>query len=217
MEKEYYIVENESRVGPLTFEQLREKGLDGSTLVWTAGMSDWTRADSCPELQPLLAQQTVAEESAFGAYAEPEQPASNQTYQQPQSNQGQAPYGYQQAQLGQQQAPYGQQPYGNQAPNQGQSFGFNGGQYGDPNVQVNTNWKTLSIIATVVGFLFSCVGGIVGIFAILEANKAEKATIMGNYLQAKSNWSSCKTLSIISFVLAGIGILSNVMWFSALL
>jgi len=215
MEKEYYIVENESRVGPLTFEQLREKGLDGSTLVWTAGMSDWTRADSCPELQSLLVQQTATEESAFGSYAEPEQPASNQAYQQSQSNQEQAPYGQQQSPYGQQ-PPYGRQQYGNQAPYQGQPSGFNGGQYGDPNVQVNTNWKTLSIIATVLGFLFSCVGGIVGIFAILEANKAERATMMGNYLQAKSNWSSCKTLSIISFVLAGIGILGNVMWFSAL-
>ena len=58
MEKEYYIVEGDTRVGPLSMTQLSERGIEPSTLVWTAGMSDWARADSLAELAPLLANRT---------------------------------------------------------------------------------------------------------------------------------------------------------------
>ncbi len=175
MEKEYYIVEGDNRVGPLSIAQLAEKGIEPSTLVWTAGMADWARADSVPELASLLANRTRIDEneSAFGSYARPSEPTAN---------------------------PYGQQ-YGAYGPNN------QNGAYGNPPV----NWKTLAIVATVVGFLFSCIGGIVGIFAITSASKAENAMRYGDNFTAQSALSTCKTLCIVSFVLSGIGLIVNVL------
>lgn len=178
MEKEYYIVEGDSRIGPLSMLQLSERGIEPSTLVWTAGMADWTRADCVPELAHLLANRTRIDEqeSAFGSYARPEQPAAGPypRYDEPQK--------------------YGAFNGGSNNVNQG---------YTRP----STNWKTLAIVATVVGFLFSCVGGIVGAIAISQANKAENATRYGDDFTAQSAWSTCKTLCIISFVLSGIGLI----------
>lgn len=174
MEKEYYIVVGDNRVGPLSISQLAEKGIEPSTLVWTSGMADWARADSLPELAPLLANMTRIDEneSAFGSYSRPEQ--------------------------------HSKYP--------GQQFGA----YSNPNqmpVYSNpgANWKTLAIVATVVGFLFSCIGGIVGIFAITNASKAENAMRYGDQITAQNAMSTCKTLCIVSFVLSGIGLIVNVL------
>ena len=122
MEKEYYIVVNDNREGPFSLAQLAERGIEPSTLVWIAGLADWTRADAIPELSTLLQNQTAAynEESAFGAYARPEEP-------------GQGHY-----QSG--------NPYGS-------SYQTNGFQIHNI-TSPSTNWKTLSIVATVCGFLF---------------------------------------------------------------
>ncbi len=179
MDKEYYIVEGDTRVGPLSISQLAEKGIEPSTLVWTAGMPDWTRADNVPELAPILANRTRIDEqeSAFGSYARPDQPSA-------------APY-----------QPYQQQPQYNPYNN-----GFNGGY---PNS--TTNWKTLAIIATVAGFIFSCIGGIVGIIAWVNANKAENAMRYGDDFTAQNAWSTCKNLCIVSFVLTGIGLVFNIL------
>lgn len=179
MEKEYYIVEGDNRVGPLSMSQLSERGIEPSTLVWTAGMADWTRADCVPELADLLVNRTRIDEqeSAFGSYARPDQAAAT---------------------------PY--QPY--QKP---QQYGaFNGGD-GQGYYNPSNNWKVLAIVATVVGFIFSCIGGIIGIFAWVNANKAENAMRFGDDITAQSAWSSCKTLCIVSFVLTGIGLIFNVL------
>lgn len=186
MEKEYYIVEGDNRVGPLSILQLSEKGIEPSTLVWTAGMADWTRADCVPELAHLLANRTRIDEqeSAFGGYARPEEPLKQpyQPYQQPQQ--------------------YG--AYNNGNPNQGY-------------VKPTTNWKTLAIVATIVGLIFSCIGGIVGAFAIAQASKAENAVRYGDQVTAQSAWSTCKTLCIISFVLSGLGLIGNFYYISKVL
>lgn len=176
MEKEYYIVVDDNRVGPLSLSQLAERAIEPSTLVWTAGMADWSRADSLPELAPLFANRTRIDgnESAFGSYARPVEPAA---------------------------ARYSQQQYG----------AFNNPDQGHGYVNPSVNWKTLSIIATVVGFLFSCIGGIVGCFAISNASKAENAMRYGDNFTAQSAWSTCKTLCIVSFVLSGLGLVINIL------
>lgn len=180
MEKLYYIVQNETRVGPLTYQQLAERGLSPSTLVWTAGMSDWVRADSLAELQPILAATVINEESAFGAYAQQEPSELSRGER-------------------------------NRRRFETAGNSFRSGDNG--RMEVRTNWKTLAIISLVAGFIFSCIGGIVGIFALLEANKAEKAGMEGFDNQARNYWSNCKTLTIISMVLTGIGLVANVAFF----
>ncbi len=196
MEKEYYIVVDDNRVGPLTLAQLSERGIEPSTLVWTAGMPDWSRADTMPELALLFANRTRIDEneSAFGGYAN----TANQ-YPKDFANQQNAGYGNPNQQYGGYGNPnqqYG--AYGN--PNQGQ-------EYYNPSV----NWKVLSIVATVVGFLFSCVGGIVGAFAIAQASKAQNALRYGDTLTAQNASSTCKTLCIVSFVLSGLGLIVNIL------
>ncbi|MDE7410261.1 MAG: GYF domain-containing protein [Muribaculaceae bacterium] len=181
MEKEYYIVVDDNRVGPLSLTQLSERGIEPSTLVWTAGMADWTRADCVPELASLLAARTRIDEqeSAFGSYARPsEQSAGNfQPYREPRNYDA-----------------------FNNGVNQG------GGNFNPP-----TNWKTLAIVATVAGFIFSCIGGIIGIIAWVNANKAENAMRFGDDFTAQSAWSTCKTLCIVSFILTGIGLIFNIL------
>lgn len=176
MEKEYYIVVNDRREGPFSFEGLRARGIEPTTLVWTAGMSDWKRAADVTEVAPLLASQSRINEneSAFGGYSQRQEPPRHSAY-------------------------------GGADPRYGQRRGDV-----NPQVQVNTNWKTLAIVALVCGFLFSCIGGIVGIFAVIQGSKAENAQRYGNDVEAANCWSNCKTLTIISFVLAGIGVLANV-------
>ena len=176
-------MEGDTRVGPLSMIQLAERAIEPSTLVWTAGMADWTRADNVPELAPLIANRTRIDEqeSAFGGYARPEEPLKR-------------PY-----QPGRQYGAYNSGPQ-------------NAGSYNPP-----TNWKTLAIVATVVGFLFSCIGGFVGIFAIVNASKAENATRYGDEFTARQAWSTCKTLCIISFVLSGLGLIGNFYYISKIL
>lgn len=185
MEKEYYIVVDDNRIGPLTLTQLSARGIEPSTLVWTDGLSDWTRADCVPELASLLASRMNVDnrESAFGAYTQRED-FGNRTYHQSQQ--------------------YG--AYNRPNPNQ-----MNGYQ-----TQPSQNWKTLSIVATILGFIFSCIGGIIGVFAILQANNAENAMRRGDDIGASNSWSTCKTLTIISFILSGIGLIANIAFMSQL-
>ncbi len=181
---------NDNRLGPLSFVQLSEQAIEPSTLVWTAGMPDWARADTLPELMPLFANRTRIDEneSAFGSYARPVEPGATQypKFTNPQPNQQ---YGNNQ---------YG--AYGN--PNQQPPQGYTNPQY---------NWKTLAIVATIVGFFLSCIGGIVGAIAIAQASKAENALRYGDNMTAQSAASTCKTLCIISFVLSGLGLIVNIL------
>lgn len=189
MAKEYYIVVNDRREGPLTYEQLGERGLEPSTLVWTAGIPDWVRADSLPELSSLLTAQVCDDgQSAFGSYARPQQPPVTP---------------------GNANGAYG---YNNGGYNSGYNNGYSGGEYNS----ANSNWYTLSIVATVLGFLLSCIGGIIGILGIVNGSAAREAERNGDMITAQSKWSTCKTLTIISFVLSGIGLIANIVMLSSL-
>lgn len=180
MEKQYYIVIDEKREGPFTLAQLSQFHITPQTLVWTAGMPDWMPASSLPELAGL-----IREESAFGQYAQAQDVElvnpGPQSYAGPQ--------------------------HAGMPPKWGQSGGRNQESFYGPG---RTNWKTLSIIATIAGFIFSCVGGIIGAIAIYQASQAEQAYMYGDEYRSQSALSNCKTLTIISFVLTGIGLLANV-------
>lgn len=74
MYKQYYIIQDGAQKGPFGVEQLRELALTRETFVWTPGMQDWQKAGNIPELGFLFGI-PEEEESAFGGYARPEEPA----------------------------------------------------------------------------------------------------------------------------------------------
>ena len=40
----YFIIVNDTQQGPYTIEELRQRHIDASTLVWAEGMAQWTPA-----------------------------------------------------------------------------------------------------------------------------------------------------------------------------
>jgi hypothetical protein len=55
MEKEYFYLNGETKVGPLSFESLRFAPVTPTTLVWTNTIPDWVEARTLPELESLFA------------------------------------------------------------------------------------------------------------------------------------------------------------------
>ncbi len=45
---------NEEKVGPLTFEELKEAKINEDTLIWFDGLADWERAGSLEELREIF-------------------------------------------------------------------------------------------------------------------------------------------------------------------
>ncbi len=79
------------------------------------------------------------------------------------------------------------------------------------------NWMTWAIIGTILGGLFSCIGLIFGVIAISKANSANNAYAMGDTVRGNSDNSTAKTMTIISLVLAGIGVIGTcVLWGTSL-
>lgn len=72
------------------------------------------------------------------------------------------------------------------------------------------SWKSLAIVATVLGFLFSCIGAIFGIIAITKANKADEAYSMGDSLNGDAFNKAAKTNTIISLCIAGVGLIVTI-------
>lgn len=124
--KEWYIVFQGQRVGPLSIEMLPNYGLNPKSMVWCEGMSDWTEASQVPPLSSLL---------QYGQQMPAPNMSQNQYGQQASApNMGQNQYGQQAPAPNMGQNQYGQQP---QAPNmdqnqydQGQPGGYGGQQYG---------------------------------------------------------------------------------------
>ena len=52
----YFIIENNQQVGPLTLEQLVARNITSDTLVWKEGMEDWQPAWKVDELHTVLDQ-----------------------------------------------------------------------------------------------------------------------------------------------------------------
>lgn len=51
----YYVDQNGRQQGPFSVSSLMQKGITGETLVWKAGMEDWTQAKFVPELSAIFA------------------------------------------------------------------------------------------------------------------------------------------------------------------
>ncbi len=52
--KKYYIIENNEKKGPFSFEKLKEFKISFDTLIWTEGFTDWTKAKNIDELKADL-------------------------------------------------------------------------------------------------------------------------------------------------------------------
>lgn len=191
METVYYIHINGNQYGPLRFEELGGMGLTAETMVWRTGLPNWVRADALPELTPFINQPPYGQPG----YQHP--PYGQPGFQQP---------GYQQPSYGN---PYGaQQPYG--------QYPYN--QYGRRDLPPNwTNWMPWAIVGTVLGALTTCIGLIFGIIAITKATKANDYARLGDEANALRENNNAKTMTIISLVFAGLGIIGAVMLFTGAL
>lgn len=183
MEKKYYMIIDGNQAGPFSVHEMLGNGLNMNTMVWTAGLSGWVPAGEVPELMSAF------NNSQFG------------------QNPYRQDYGYGSRQPGGFQQPgYGQPGYNN---------GYNQGEYKQPYnrngfSEPRANWMTPAIIATVLGFLCSCIGMIFGILAINNASKANKAYAMGDDAMGDHFNSSAKTYTIVAYVIAGIGLILSI-------
>lgn len=54
MQPYWYVLVNDSQIGPLNFEEVRDLHITPSTMVWREGMSQWLPAMQVPELSSLF-------------------------------------------------------------------------------------------------------------------------------------------------------------------
>lgn len=212
-DKSWFAMFGDRRVGPASVRELIEKGLKADTPVWHAGLPDWVAASTQAEIAEALNNRRpphyFAENPQYGQnpnfsgnpqYGQhPSGNASGQNSWQP--NFGATPQ-------------YTNNQYSNQ--NNGQYNGFNNNNI-NPN-PMRTNWLPWAIVATVVGFLTSCIGAIFGIIGIIQANKANGLYAAGYDQMAEQANNTARTMTIIGFVFAGIGIIgSALLWNGSLL
>jgi hypothetical protein len=74
----------------------------------------------------------------------------------------------------------------------------------------HTNWLPWAVLATVLGFMSSCIGMVFGIVAIVQANKANRYYAEGVQIAGDSANSTAKTMTIIGLVIAVIGLLYSI-------
>lgn len=196
MNVQYYIIVDGRQAGPYSREELKVSGLTPDSAVWREGLENWVKASTLPELNDLLYPGT----SGYGCQTPPQ---GNFSQQPPQGSFSQQPgYG---PQPGYGQQGYGQQGYGSQySSGRPDSFRSNGLPV------AHTNWLPWAIVATVLGAMTNCIGLILGIIGIVNANKANRFYEVGDSLNGDSANSTARTMTIIALVLAGIGIIFSV-------
>lgn len=194
----WFAMINEVQVGPRSVDELFNEGIDQMTPVWTAGMDNWVPAKDIPDFAKHFmvppvnfgpANNVEAENLNEGnQFANNPQYDPNHTYNSGRNYRN--PY----------QNQYNQNPY-NRNPYNPRDFRPN---YGP----MHTNWLPWAIGATVVGFFFSCIGAIFGIIGIVQANKANNLYALNEVSAANQANSNARTMTIIGYVFAGIGLLA---------
>jgi len=178
----WFAMINDRQTGPYTIETLISMGLTPRTPVWRNGMADWTEAASVPEIMKHFSS-TPPPHHGF---------SQNPGYANPDFNR--------------------QNRYEENPSNNGYNNGFNN-RYNNNNgwgkPQQRINWLPWAIVATIVGFCFSCVGAIFGIIGIVNANKANEFYQTGNDSMGDQANNTAKIMTIIGFVLAGIGLIGT--------
>lgn len=237
MNEIYYIVENGVSKGPYSIEALRLMGIGRDTFIWRQGMQDWAKAGDLQEIEAVF----QPADSAFGDYAR-EEPAvyfamfgeqrvgpesienlmaRGLNEETPVWRNGMADW-----------LPASSQPEIMSVLRAARSSNFTGGMPGIPPARpyspgpVNTpqqfypiphtNWMVWAIIATILGFLCSCLGGIFGIVGIVKASQANNFYARGDEYNGQQSNNSAQVWTIIALVLGGIGFLLAVFNLSVL-
>lgn len=188
----YYIVVEGKQQGPFTQEELRQCNLTTDTYIWREGLTNWVKAGTLPELTGILTPVQTAE----NVYVQDIKIDSNRAddFNQPSYGQPLPPYGQPQPSYGQPQPPYGQQA---------------NRQYENGPI-AHTNWLPWAIVATVLGFCTSCIGAILGIVGIVQANKANDFYFRGDRTSGDNANNTARTCTIIGLVLVGIGLIGSI-------
>lgn len=212
----WFAMLNGQQTGPYTIETLITMGLTPSTPVWRNGMADWAEASTVPEIMKHLASAPPHYgNNPSQGYGNPSDTRQNQYdanrpgngWSNAHDNQygngrdGQYGNGWNNGRDGQ---------YGNGWSNgRGNQYGNGWNNNGWGNQGQRTNWLPWAIVATIVGFCFSCIGAIFGIIGIVNANKANSLYAAGyNDMGDQAN-NTAKIMTIIGFVLAGIGLIGT--------
>ena len=219
---EYYIIQNDTQIGPLSRDQLLQAGLTAQTPVWRQGMADWKPAGELPELANLLydalgrgqTPPTLYYAMLHGVRVGPvgindliSAGLTADTMVWAEGMQAWAPA---------RTVPALQQALADAAMRRGAGFRSTGTQYaaygtpGQGEPIAHTNWLTWAIVGTVVGFMTSCIGAIFGIIGIVQANKANEAYASGDAQTGGQANSTAKTMVVISLIFSALGIISVV-------
>ena len=231
----YYIIYNNTQQGPMNKEELVKYGLNYNSDVWAEGLPSWVKASEIAELKVFIdslnSKQNAEDDYYFmiingqqcGPFAKNELkskgllPTSHvwKTGMSDWMPAAQVPE-LQSLFQGQTPPPYMGTAYVNH--NQSQHQYAPGQEVYNHQYQniPHKDWLPWAIVSTVLGLFCSCIGSIFGIIAIIKANSANRLYREGSYQQAEAENSSAKTMTIIGFAIAIIGIIGNIIYYATL-
>ena len=195
MDTQYFLVVDGASTGPFTLmELLLKPELSPDALVWKTGMSDWKPAKDFYELKSKFEKDPTVP-------PEVKDFASNPQYR--------ADHSYNDYKHSYDRYDRNVDPRQNSGYHQANDYRDNNDyRYNRPNRPLyHTNWLAWAIVATIAGFFTSCIGAVFGIIGIVQANKANSLYARGYDREGDVANSTAKIMTIIGFILAGIGIL----------
>ena len=68
--KYYFYIENKIKKGPFSLDELKDKRINHSTLVWTEGLSDWTKASDLDDVKDIIVSEPPPIPVASKAYSQ---------------------------------------------------------------------------------------------------------------------------------------------------
>ncbi|MDR2232656.1 MAG: CD225/dispanin family protein [Tannerella sp.] len=79
MEKEYYYLSGDQKMGPISLDALKRAGISPSTMVWNNTLPDWVEARTLPELADAFVSASAPPPS-YSASPEPSYQSSGSGY-----------------------------------------------------------------------------------------------------------------------------------------
>lgn len=186
---QYYIVENEKPIGPFSVQDLMARGIKGSDLVWTEGLTEWIPAENVEEIRAAIYGGQCCNPYPGNPPMPPQNPGQN-TPNFPPFNQFQ----------GQQQPPYqGQNQYyqPNQQPQQQPYVPY---PYDIP----PKSWLLESILVTI----FCCIP--FGIVGIIKASSVSSLWAAGHRDEAYKASADAKKWTLIGLIVGIVWIIISI-------